>query len=245
MAARAWTGAARGRHRHRRRARHDGVLAEGGYYVRPAIVEMPAQTDIVRARDLRADPLRDALPRRSTRPSRCTTTCRRACRRASSRPTCARRSASCRRPAPIAASPTSTSARRAPRSAARSAARRKPAAAARSGSDAWKGYMRRQTSTVNYSARAAAGAGHQVRHLTENVGHGLHEGLRSSVSARSGARRRAAARVRLRRHRLRPAPRRGARRPVRGRRAPTTKNVDGCRPSARTSKPCCPACRIS
>ena len=39
----------------------------------------------------------------------------------------------------------------APRSAARSAARRTPAAGARAGSDAWKGYMRRQTATVNYS----------------------------------------------------------------------------------------------
>ena len=49
-----------------------------------------------------------------------------------------------------AASPTSTSARRAPRSAARSAARRRPAAAARAGSDAWKAYMRRATNTINY-----------------------------------------------------------------------------------------------
>ena len=32
-----------------------------------------------------------------------------------------------------------------------------------SGSDAWKAYMRRQTATVNYSHRAAAGAGHRVR----------------------------------------------------------------------------------
>ena len=32
-----------------------------------------------------------------------------------------------------------------------------------SGSDAWKAYMRRQTDTVNYSTRAAARPGHQVR----------------------------------------------------------------------------------
>ena len=51
--------------------------------------------------------------------------------RRSSPTTCAKPSGSCPRPARTAASPTSTSARRAPRSAARSAARRKPAAGAR------------------------------------------------------------------------------------------------------------------
>ena len=34
-----------------------------------------------------------------------------------------------------------------------------------SGSDAWKAYMRRQTSTVNWGTRAAAGAGHQLRRV--------------------------------------------------------------------------------
>jgi aldehyde dehydrogenase (NAD+) len=50
----------------------------------------------------------------------------------------------------IAASPTSISARRAPRSAARSAARRRRAAAARPARTAWKAYMRRATNTLNY-----------------------------------------------------------------------------------------------
>ena len=31
-----------------------------------------------------------------------------------------------------------------------------------SGSDSWKAYMRRQTVTVNYSDRTAAGAGHSI-----------------------------------------------------------------------------------
>ena len=34
-----------------------------------------------------------------------------------------------------------------------------------SGSDAWKAYMRRQTITINWSGRPAAGAGHPVRRL--------------------------------------------------------------------------------
>ena len=98
----------------------------------PALVEMPAQTGPGDARDLRADPLRHALPRRSTRRSRLhNARRRRACPPRSSPSTCARPRPSSRSRAPTAASPTSTSARRAPRSAAPSAARRRPAAAAR------------------------------------------------------------------------------------------------------------------
>ena len=104
-----------------------------GYFVEPAIV-VGARTngDDRAARDLRADPLRD----------RRTTTLRRGHRAAERRaagpvvgdlhrPTCARPSASSSAGRlATAASPTSTSAPRAPRSAAPSAARRKPAAAA-------------------------------------------------------------------------------------------------------------------
>ena len=103
----------------------------GPHFVEPAIVRMPAQTADRHARDVRADPLRARVRRASTRRSRCTTTCRRGCRRAifteSMR---TRRGVPVGRRAPTAASPTSTSAPRAPRSAAPSAARRKPAAAA-------------------------------------------------------------------------------------------------------------------
>ena len=84
-----------------------------------------------------------------------------------------------------AASPTSTSARRAPRSAARSAARRKPAAAARAGSDAWKAYMRRATNTVNYSQGAAAGAGRFLRHRLSERSIRTN-GCRRTAGSRSG-----------------------------------------------------------
>ena len=38
-----------------------------------------------------------------------------------------------------------------------------------SGSDAWKAYMRRQTVTINWSARTAAGARHRIRCLTDSL----------------------------------------------------------------------------
>ncbi|MEZ5297244.1 MAG: hypothetical protein R2697_13485 [Ilumatobacteraceae bacterium] len=111
---------------------------------------MPGQTDIVRSETfapilyaIAHDDLDEAIALHNE--------VRRAWRRRSSRPICARPRRSSARPAATAASPTSTSGRRAPRSAARSAARRRRVAARKSGSDAWKGYMRRQTNTVNYS----------------------------------------------------------------------------------------------
>ena len=55
------------------------------------------------------------------------------------------------RTARTAGSPTSTSARRAPRSAGRSAAKQ-TGGGRESGSDSWKAYMRRATNTVNYSS---------------------------------------------------------------------------------------------
>ncbi len=66
--------------------------------------------------------------------------------------------------APTAASPTSTSAPRAPRSAARSAARRTPAAAARPARTRGSQYMRRQTCTIKRH-RPAARPGGEVRPL--------------------------------------------------------------------------------
>ena len=63
-----------------------------------------------------------------------------------------------------AASPTSTSARRAPRSAAPSAARRRPAAAASPAPTPGRRYMRRATNTVNYSSVLPLAQGVHVRH---------------------------------------------------------------------------------
>ena len=48
-----------------------------------------------------------------------------------------------------------------------------------SGSDAWKAYMRRATNTVNYSSRAAAGAGRSLRLITTQ--HRSEPGSRSAV----------------------------------------------------------------
>ena len=105
-------------------------VAPDAYYVRPAIVRMDEQTDVVAQRDVRAAALRAAL-RRLRRGDRAQQRrARRVCRRASSPPTRPRPSCSCPPRAPTAASSTSTSAPPAPRSAARSAARRRPAAAA-------------------------------------------------------------------------------------------------------------------
>ena len=85
------------------------------------------------------------------RRSRSRTACRRGSRRRSSPPTSVRPSASSQPPGRTAGSRTSTSARAAPRSAARSAAREEPGGG-RSGSDAWRAYMRRQTATVNFTS---------------------------------------------------------------------------------------------
>ena len=122
------------------RARSDGGSVSGGervltdehpdaFYVRPAVVRMPAQTEVVRTETfapilyaLTYGDLDEAVALHNDVPqglSSCifTTDLREA-------------EASWRRPAATAASPTSTSARAAPRSAERSAARRTPAAGA-------------------------------------------------------------------------------------------------------------------
>ena len=114
------------------------------------------------ARNVRADPLRDALPTISTRRSTCTTPSARASRLdLHARLREAERSSRPR--APTAASPTSTSARRAPRSAARSAARRRPAAAARPAPTPGRPTCAARP-TRSTTARPAAGAGRQLRH---------------------------------------------------------------------------------
>ena len=148
------------------RARRGGEQVEavpGGYYVRPAIVEMKRQEGpvlqetfapilyVMRYRELdEAIALNNAcaagavlvdLHHRHARS----------------------RSGSCPRPGPTAGSPTSTSARRAPRSAARSAARRRPAAGAR----AARTLARLHAAADQHRElrqRATARPGHPLRH---------------------------------------------------------------------------------
>ncbi len=125
--------------------------APDAFYVEPAIVAMPAQTDVVRSETFA--PILYVLdlrhPRRGDRAAQ---------RRAAGsvlvdlHPRPARgRALPRRRTAPTAGSPTSTSGRRGRRSAARSAARRRPAAAASPARTPGASYMRRATNTVNYS----------------------------------------------------------------------------------------------
>ena len=133
----------------------------GGYYVRPALVEMKQQDGAVFRRPSRRS-FTSFATASSTRRSRCTMRCRRACPRRSSPPTCARPSCSSPRRAPIAASPTSISARRAPRSAARSAARRRPAAAAKAAPTAGAPTCGARP-TRSITAGPAARSGHPLR----------------------------------------------------------------------------------
>ena len=118
----------------------------------PALVEMPAQTGPVLRRDLRADPLRHALFRASTRRSRCTTPCRRACRRRSSPTICARPRRSSR---PRGSDCGIANVNIGPSGAEIGGAfggEKETGGGRESGSDAWKAYMRRATNTINYGS---------------------------------------------------------------------------------------------
>ena len=123
-----------------------------GYYVAPAIVAMPAQTRRSCRRDVRADPLRaaatttldEAIALQNDVPQGLSSsifTDRRARGRARS----------CRRAAPTAASPTSTSARRGAEIGGAFGGEKETGGGRETGSDAWKAYMRRATNTINYS----------------------------------------------------------------------------------------------
>ena len=117
------------------------------YYVQPAIVEMPAQSDAM-CRETFAPILRRQMKAMSNRPSRSTTRCRTACRRRIFTNDL-RGGAFSARPAATAALPTSTSAPAAPRSAVRLAAK-ETGGGRESGSDSWKAYMRHATNTINF-----------------------------------------------------------------------------------------------
>ena len=140
----------------------DGVPA-GGFYVRPAIVEIDAERADRAAGDLRADSLRacaiarfdEAIAHSQRRAARAVVGDLHQ-RRARGR------AVLLGRPAPTAASPTSTSAPAARRSAARSAAKRKPAAAANRAPTPGRPTCAAPP-TRSTTRTTAAGAGHQVR----------------------------------------------------------------------------------
>ena len=119
--------------------------------MRPAVVR-DARADRGRPRgDVRADPLRHALPRRWTRRSPFTTTCRRACRRAifttdlrESERFLAAAGSDCGI-ANVNIGPSGAEIGGA------FGGEKETGGGRESGSDAWKAYMRRQTATVNYS----------------------------------------------------------------------------------------------
>ena len=58
-----------------------------------------------------------------------------------------------------------------------------------SGSDAWKAYMRRATNTINYSRRAAAGAGRRLHGLTDRFTAGRESPPRDLPGSRPRCRR--------------------------------------------------------
>ena len=123
----------------------------GPQFVEPTIVRMPAQTAIVKARDVRADPLRARVRHASRRRSRCTTTCRRGCRARSSPRACARpRSSSRRRGSDCGIANVNIGTSGAEIGGA-FGGEKETGGGRESGSDAWKAYMRRQTNTVNWS----------------------------------------------------------------------------------------------
>ena len=129
-----------------------GVLRErtrGRFYVRPALVEMPAQTAVVRERNVRADPLRHALPRlrRSDRAEQ--RRCPKVSRRRSSRPIS--------REAETVPSAAGTDCGIANVNIGTSGAEiggafggEKETGGGRESGDSWKAYMRRATNTINY-----------------------------------------------------------------------------------------------
>ena len=120
-------------------------------YVRPAIVRMPEQTEVVRDGDVRADAVRRAATASWTTRSGFTTACRRVSRRASSRTTFGSRSGSCRA---LGSDCGIANVNIGPSGAEIGGAfggEKETGGGRESGSDAWKAYMRRQTATINYS----------------------------------------------------------------------------------------------
>ena len=137
-----------GRHRRRRRAAAGRRVAGGA--LRAPCARAHARPDGRSWREETFAPILYCLSYpTSTRRSRCTTTSRRASRRASSRPTCARASASSRRSdcgiANVNIGPSGAEIGGA------FGGEKDTGGGRESGSDAWRAYMRRQTTTINYS----------------------------------------------------------------------------------------------
>ena len=136
------------------RAGGERLLADrwpDAYYVRPAIVRMPAQTDVVREETFAPILYVDRATASWTRRSRSTTTCRRASRPASS-PTDLREAE--RFLAAAGSDCGIANVNIGPSGAEIGGAfggEKETGGGRESGSDAWKAYMRRQTATVNYS----------------------------------------------------------------------------------------------
>ena len=161
----------RRRHRRRRHARRRAASERSPTTrpmpstSRPAIVAMPAPDRRRAHRDVRPAALRARLRATSTRRWPCTTTCPRVWRRASSPTTCARPSGSC---PPTGSDCGIANVNIGPSGAEIGGAfggEKETGGGRESGSDAWKGYMRRATNTVNYSDVAPTGPGRLVRHL--------------------------------------------------------------------------------
>jgi hypothetical protein len=142
---------------------------EGGFYVRPALVEMPEQTGPMLRRDLRADPLCRPLFATLRRGIAMQNAVARACRpriftldmreaERSSRP-----GSDCGI-ANVNIGPSGAEIGGA------FGGEKETGGGREAGSDAWKAYMRRATNTINYGTHAAAGAGRQLR--DEQVGSG-------------------------------------------------------------------------
>ena len=121
------------------------------------------------ARDLRADPLRARVRHDSTRRSHCTTTCRRGCRAPSSPRACARPRSSCRPRGSDCGIANVNIGTSGAEIGGAFGGEKETGGGRESGSDAWKVYMRRQTNTINWSHGSAAGAGHRVWWVNDNV----------------------------------------------------------------------------
>ena len=143
-------------------ARREGGRVTGGervrrsahpdaYYVRPAIVEMPAQSAIVLEETfapilyvVRYRELEQAIALHNDVPSR-------AWRRASSRTTCARPSGSCRRAGSDCGIANVNIGPSGAEIGGAFGGEKATGGGREAGSDAWKSYMRRATNTINYS----------------------------------------------------------------------------------------------
>ena len=120
-------------------------------YVRPAIVAMPGQTEIVATETFA--PMLYVLTyddvRRGDRT--CRTTCRRAWPAASSPPTCARPSAFCSAAGSDCGIANVNIGPSGAEIGGAFGGEKTTGGGRESGSDSWKGYMRRATNTINYS----------------------------------------------------------------------------------------------